>query len=190
MNRKNIPISDVEDQQAANATEEQVNGTKPEGFDEEIEMLAARVRELEQENEGLREQRLRAIADLDNARRRAQEDVLKTVQYANADLLKKILPILDDFERSIEHGTTAREFESFFTGVAMIRDKVKKTLEEIGVKRMETVGQEFDVELHEALMRQPSELPEGTVVAELEPGYLYKDKVIRHARVIVSAGSE
>ena len=71
----------------------------------------------------------------------------------------------------------------------MIDGKFQKLLESHGVKKIETVGQDFDVHLHDALLRQPSDAPEGTVIGELEPGFTYGDKVLRHAKVIVSAGS-
>jgi len=66
---------------------------------------------------------------------------------------------------------------------------MKKLLEGQGGTKIKTVGEPFDVELHEALMRQPSDAPEDTVISELEPGYMFGDKVLRHAKVIVSAGS-
>ena len=135
----------------------------------------------------MRDQRLRAIADLDNARRRAEQDVLTTVQFANEGLLKKFLPIVDDFERSIENATKEQGEDPFVQGVTMIRSKLVKLLEEEGVEKMEALGQPFDVEFHEAMMRQPSDEPEDTILTELEPGYIYKGKVLRHAKVIVSA---
>ena len=162
--------------------------TEATDHDAVIEVLEERVRELETENETLREQRLRAIADLDNARRRAEQDVLTTVQYANASLLKKLLPIVDDFERSVESVSGEQRENPFVQGVEMIRNKLAKLLEEEGVERIEALGKLFDVEMHEALMRQPSDEPENTILQELEPGYTYKGKVLRHTKVIVSAG--
>jgi molecular chaperone GrpE len=148
-----------------------------------------RVAQLEQENRQLREQVMRALADLENIRRRAQQERAETIQYGNERLLREILPIIDDFRRSVDAGAQSKDFENFYQGVSMIDGKFQKLLESQGVKRMETVGQEFDVHLHDALMRQPSDAPEGTVIGELEPGYIYGDKVLRHAKVIVSAGS-
>ena len=172
-----IPVTD------GNEEQRDVRGTEESGTAD----LESRVAELEEEVASLKEGRLRAIADMENARRRAQQDVLNTVQYANADLLKKLLPILDDFHRSIESGAETKDFDAFFRGIELIRNNFSKVLEEVGVERIETVGKEFDVEFHEALMRQPSDEPEGTVLAELEPGYVYKDRVLRHAKVIVAA---
>ncbi len=201
MTSREIPISDGEDTPKAqhdnsssnveNVHEGMVESqdvAAEKDHDAMVRVLEERVRELETENEGLREQRIRAIADLDNARRRAQQDVLNTVRYANEDLLKKFLPIVDDFVRSVESGAETKDFNSFFEGVALIKNKLMKMLEELDVKQIEALGEPFNVDFHEALMRQPSDKPEDTVVAELEPGYTYKDKVIRHAKVIVSSG--
>ncbi|MCB0712506.1 MAG: nucleotide exchange factor GrpE [Ignavibacteriae bacterium] len=191
---REIPISEHQDDVAAGKGAEEIAASSEahvsgEGIDHDavIEMLEARVRELEGESEMLREQRLRAIADLDNTRRRAEQDVLTTVQYANENLLKKLLPIVDDFERSVESVPSEKEGDPFVQGIAMIRNKLAKLLEEEGVERISALGKEFDVNMHEALMRQPSDQPENTVVQELEPGYLYKGKVLRHTKVIVSA---
>ena len=195
MTSREIPISDEkgtpqEKKTDAGAAHEDIVGSHAAGteHDEMIRVLEERVRELETETEALREQRLRAIAELDNARRRAQQDVLNTVRYANEDLLKKFLPIVDDFTRSVESGAETKDFASFYEGVVLIKNKLMKLLEELDVKKIEALGTPFNVDLHEALMRQPSDQPEDTVVTELEPGYTYKDKVIRHAKVIVSAG--
>lgn len=151
--------------------------------------LEERVAELERENQQLRDRALRAVADLDNVRRRAEQERGETIRYANEKLLKQLLPIVDDFRRSVQAGEQSTDFDAFFKGVSMVSDKIGKVLESLGVKKMEAVGQPFDVHLHEALLNQPSDAPENTVITEIEPGYMYGDKVLRHAKVIVSAGS-
>lgn len=193
MTSREIPISDDRDQNAQKGGgHEDIAGTHSENADHDatIAMLEDRVRTLESENEGLRDQRLRAIAELDNARRRADQDVLTAVRYASEEMLRKLLPIVDDFIRSVESGAENKDFNSFYEGVALIKNKLMKLLDDEQVTRIEALGKPFDVEFHEALMRQPSDQPEDTVVVELEPGYIYKDKVIRHAKVIVSAGPQ
>lgn len=148
-----------------------------------------RITALEADNQRLRDQALRAVADLDNFRRRAAQEREQIIQFANDRLLRALLPIIDDFQRSVESGSQTSDYQSFYQGVAMISDKLARMLESQGVKKIPTVGEHFDVNLHEALMRQPSDAPEDTVISELEPGYTYGDKVLRHAKVIVSAGS-
>ena len=180
-----IPIEDGAEQNEEQPTEE-LGTDESTASNDGGEDLAARVAALEVENATLTEARLRAIADLDNARRRAKNDVARSIQYANEDLLKKLLPILDDFHRSVDAGAESRDFDSFFEGITLIRKMMSQTLGEIGVERIDTIGKPFDVEEHEALMRQPSDEEEGTVISELEPGYRYKDKVIRHAKVVVA----
>lgn len=150
---------------------------------------AAELARLREENVKLRDQALRSLAEVENVRRRSAAERESVIQYANEGLLRELLPIVDDFRRSVESGEKARDFEPFFQGISMINDKFSRLLEQRDVKRITTVGEEFNVELHEALMRQPSDAPEGTIVGEIEPGYTYGGKVIRHARVIVSAGS-
>jgi molecular chaperone GrpE len=181
MNKREIPIDDSQEK-TTGETIDAAGATSDSSAEE-------RVAQLEQENSRLREQALRAVADLDNYRRRAQAEREQIVLYGNERLLRSLLPIVDDFQRSVGSGAQTKDFESFFQGVSMINDKLAKMLEAQGVKRMETVGQPFSVDLHEALMRQPSDAPEDTVITELEPGYMYGDKVLRHAKVIVSAGS-
>lgn len=183
MAMSSIPITDNNDDLRDEMPEETTEATDA----AESSDLESRIAELETEIETLKEGRLRAIADMENARRRAQQDVLNTVQYANADLLKKLLPIYDDFERSMQSGEETKDFDAFFRGIELIRKNFAKVLEDVGVEKIETVGREFDVEYHEALMRQPSDEPEGTIITELEPGYVYKDRVLRHARVVVAA---
>lgn len=159
-----------------------------EGGDATVE-LSEQILQLQQENQALREKTLRAIADLENIRRRSQQEAQNTIQYANERLLRELLPVVDDINRSVEAGGQSKDFDSFYQGVAMVRDKVMRVLESQGVKPMKVVGTTFDVAQHEALLRQPSEAPEDTVVGEIETGYTYGERVLRHAKVIVSAGS-
>lgn len=179
MSKREIPIDESEET-TANAETADTGGE--EGPEE-------RMNALEQENQRLRDQAVRTVAELENFRRRAQQEREQLVLFANDRLLRSILPIVDDFSRSVESGGQSRDFESFYQGVSMIYDKLLKLLDAQGVKRMEVVGKPFNVDFHEALMRQPSDAPEDTVITELEPGYTYGDRVLRHAKVIVSAGS-
>jgi len=163
-------------------TGEDLSGqSPPEDAEDEMERLR-------QENGKLRDQALRALAEVENVRRRAALDREVITQYANEGLFRDLLPIVDDFRRSVESGEKARDFEPFFQGIQMINDKLGRLLEGRGVTLIPTVGEPFSVEFHEALMRQPSDAPEDTVIGEIEPGYTFGDRVLRHAKVIVSAG--
>ncbi|HVZ40000.1 MAG TPA: nucleotide exchange factor GrpE [Candidatus Kapabacteria bacterium] len=190
MSTRNIPIdepesnmkdeTDAPDNEAAGG--EEMVGAQEESPEQRIEAL-------ERDNARLRDAALRAVADLENYRRRATAEREQVVIYGNERLLRSLLPIVDDMKRSIDMGGQSRDFDNFFQGVSMINDKFAKLLDGLGVKKIETVGQPFDVNLHEALLRQPSDEPEDTVITELEAGYMFGDRVLRHAKVVVSAGN-
>ena len=188
MSKRDIPIDEPEKTTASGASgSDEHEGSSNAGGEEAT--AEERIAALERDNQRLREQALRAVADLENFRRRAMQERDQVVLYGNERLLRAILPIVDDFHRSVESGAQTRDFDSFYQGVSMINDKVQRILEAQGVKRMQTIGEPFNVDFHEALMRQPSDAPEDSVISELEPGYTYGDKVLRHAKVIVSAGN-
>jgi molecular chaperone GrpE len=186
MSKHNISIDDAEQSDAREEADDQATQETNGGGGDDLE---TRVETLEAENLRLRDQAIRTLAEFDNFRRRTHQEREQYSLYANENLLRGILPIIDDFQRSVESGEQTRDFDNFFKGVAMINDKLVRVLEGLGVVRIKTIGEPFSVDFHEALMRQPSDLPEGTVVGEVEPGYKLGDRVLRHAKVIVSAGS-
>jgi molecular chaperone GrpE len=151
-----------------------------EGNHEKIQLL-------ENEVEKLKDKILRKSAEFENYKRRTENDQLNLLTYAAESFIYKLLPIIDDFERSIKHIESINEIDSLKEGMTLIYDKFVKLLDEQGVKKIESKGKLFDVNYHEAIMQQKAEnvLPH-TVLEEVECGYLYKDKVIRHAKVIVS----
>ncbi len=155
--------------------------------DETQEIIEA----LQKENEELKDKFIRSRAELDNMRRRTIKEKNELIERSNEDLLSRLLPVIDDLESAIESGKNKGESESLLKGVEMIYQKAMKTLEESGVKKMDDfAGKEFDVDYCDALMQAPSEdVPEGNVIQVVQPGYLYKDKVLRHAKVITSAGA-
>ena len=132
---------------------------------------------------------LRLRAEYDNHIKRTTREKNELMTYAGGHMIRKILPILDDLRRTVEH---ARETESrgnnpVLQGVELIVDKFTKLLEAEGVETIDSVGQEFDPDLHEALMsRSSKEHAKGMIIEEYEPGYKYRDKIIRHAKVVVS----
>jgi molecular chaperone GrpE len=142
---------------------------------------------LEKEVDDLKDKILRKAAEFENYKRRTENDQLNLIKYGAESFITKLLPIVDDFERSIKHIESANEIDSLKEGMYLIYDKFVKILEDQGIKKFESKGKTFDVNFHEAVMQQKAEnvLPH-TVIEEIECGYLYKDKVIRHAKVIVS----
>jgi molecular chaperone GrpE len=177
---KEIEINDEE------ATEE----VKDEVVQEEVketEKEEDRVKDLELEVSGLKDKLLRKAAEFENYKRRTENDQLSLLTYAAESFIQKLLPVIDDFERSLEHINDAQDIDAIKNGLKLIYDKFMKALDEQGVKKIEAVGKLFDVDYHEALMQRPDDSVEPhTVLEEIEKGYTYKDKVLRHSKVIVS----
>jgi molecular chaperone GrpE len=144
------------------------------------------LKELEEKINSLQDSLLRKAAEFENYKRRTDNDQMNLLKYAAESFILKVLPVYDDLGRSLSHADESNT-NSVIEGLKLVYDKFTKILDDQGVKKLEVVGNEFDVDFHEALMQQPSgEVPANTVLHEIEPGYLYKDKVIKHAKVIVS----
>jgi molecular chaperone GrpE len=140
----------------------------------------------------LKDQLLRKAAEFENYRKRVENENESFRKYASESVLTKILPVLDDFERSMKAhqaaGQKSADDGGFMRGMELIFNKFKRTLELQGLKHFDVVGKPFDPEFHDALMQVHREnVPAHTVIEEVEKGYLLHDKVLRHARVIVSA---
>jgi molecular chaperone GrpE len=143
---------------------------------------------LEEENLALKDQYIRTRADTDNFRKRILREKQEAIQFANRQLLTDILPVLDDFERAVKSAEASRDFTVFYDGILMIEKQLCDLLErKWGLKRFDSVGEEFDPQRHEALYSE--ERPEHTVSRVLEDymtGYTLYDKVLRAAKVKVS----
>jgi molecular chaperone GrpE len=130
---------------------------------------------------------LRLYSEFENFRRRTSKEKLEMISSANEQVVKSLLPVLDDFERAEKafQGTETKELEGFL----LIYTKFKKTLEQTGLKPMIAKGTDFDPDIHEAItqLSAPDESQKGKVLEEVEKGYLLGDKVLRHAKVVVGA---
>jgi len=130
---------------------------------------------------------IRLYSEFENFRRRTAKEKLDLIQSANEQLLKTLLPVIDDFDRAEKSfkDKNDKDLEGFF----LIRNKFKKILEQAGVKLMDIKsGSDFDADFHEAITQIPSEEKlKGKVVDVVEPGYLLNDKVIRFAKVVVGS---
>jgi molecular chaperone GrpE len=144
-----------------------------------------RILTLERSVDDLRDQLLRRTADLDNMRRRHQQEREQLIFEANRRLITELLSTVDDLERTLEH---AGEKESpMRQGVEMVYNNFLKILERYGVKPMESVGKEFDPHQHDAMMEEPrTDVAPGMVTREIQKGYVLNDSVLRHAKVFVS----
>ena len=131
----------------------------------------------------------RARAELSNARKRFERERQSSYANAKADLLVRLLPIVDDLERAFETLPGDLENDAWVKGVKLVQQKAQALLEQEGVAPIDAVGQEFDPLLHQAVTHEPSgEVPEGHVIAEMQRGYSIGDRVLRPCMVRVSAG--
>jgi molecular chaperone GrpE len=147
--------------------------------------------ELQKQVDQYKDLLLRKAAEFDNFKRRVENDTTNVIRYATESLVDDLLPVMDDFERSLKHSKENNENDALIKGVEMIYLKLSKVLESRGVKAFETVGKEFNVDYHDALMQMPrKDLPPHTVIEEVEKGYMLNDRVIRHAKVVVSSAAE
>ncbi len=143
--------------------------------------------ELEAKVNELEDKLLRKAAEFENYKRRTENDQFNLLSFAAESFITKILPVIDDFERSLDHISDAESAEAIKDGIMLVYDKLIKILDEQGVKKIDSVGKPFNVDYHDALMQVKDDtVPAHTVLEEVEKGYMYKHKVIRHAKVIVS----
>ena len=148
------------------------------------------IEKLKKENAELEEQSLRDKAELVNYRKRKDEEVARMLKYANEDLVKELLPTIDNLERALklEEDAENEDVSKFLSGVKLIYCSTIATLEKYGVKAIDGANKAFDPTYHQAVMTEVREGVEpGMVLEVLQKGYLLKDKVIRPAMVKVSA---
>lgn len=155
------------------------------------ENITAVEEKLKNEVAELKDSLLRRLAEFENYKKRTEVYQSELLKYAAQGFILEILQVYDDFERSLKHVEGAKDIDAIKSGMQLVFDKFTKTLNNQGVSKMETKGKEFDVNLHDALLQQATdEVEPDTVISEVESGYLYKDKVIKHAKVIVSKKPE
>ena len=132
---------------------------------------------------------LRLYAEFYNFKRRTSKERLELLQIAGKDVISDLLTVLDDFERAQKSIETASDILAVKEGVTLVQNKLKSILTQKGLKEMESIGKEFDADLHEGITSIPAPSPDlkGKILDELEKGYLLNDKVIRFAKVIIGA---
>ena len=149
--------------------------------------LREKIRTAEKEIEVLKDQLFRTAAELDNFRKRTEREISNIVRNANEKIIKDILSVIDDFERSLKSAPKRGKGRDFCKGFELIYQKLMTILRGYGLEPMESIGKDFDVEQHDALLQvEREDIPSGVIVEEHEKGYLLNDKVVRHAKVVVN----
>ncbi len=142
---------------------------------------------LEQKVNELNDKHLRLFAEFENYRKRALFERLELIKTASEDIISQLLPVIDDLHRALKAMEAHEDVESFKEGTELIYNKIKKILDQKGLKEMTTLGEVFNTDLHEALTTIPaaSEDLKGRIIEEVQKGYTLNGKVIRYAKVIV-----
>lgn len=170
---------------------EETNNEQIEKYAEELSKAKIKTEQLEKDIEAYKDKLLRKAAEFENYKRRTENDQLNLIKYAAEPFILKLLSVVDDFERSLQHIENAKDVDSLKEGIKLVYEKMMKLLNEQGVTKIESVGKPFDVQYHEALMQRPADnVSPHTVLDEIEKGYMYKDRVLRHAKVVVSEDND
>lgn len=187
---KNQSVDQTAEANINSQTEEQIVEEK--GVEEisEMEKLQNEINALKDEVNTWKDKFLRKMAEFDNYKKRVEQDQLQLIKYANEKLIKDLLPVIDDFERSLTFSKDELKNNAVLQGVEMVYNKLMKILTDYGLKKIDALNQPFDFNLHEALLQVPKDGVEPlTVIEEVEKGYILHDKVIRHSKVIVASES-
>ena len=137
--------------------------------------------------EELKDKLTRQMAEFDNFRKRTEKEKSAMYEIGAKDIIEKILPVVDNFERGLGAVTEEQKEDSFVSGMEMIYKQIMTTLDSVGVKAIEAVGNEFDPDFHNAVMHvEDEEVGENIVVEEFQKGYTYRDTVVRHSMVKVA----
>jgi molecular chaperone GrpE len=153
----------------------------------QLELSQAKGREVMEKLRDQHEKMLRAAADLDNFKKRAQKEKEELQKYGAEKLLRAFLPVIDNLDRALEHAKSPAEFQSFVQGVAMTRKLFEDTLAKNGVRPFSAMGQAFDPRMHEAMQQlERADVPPNQVVSELLRGFMLNDRLLRPAMVMVS----
>ena len=182
MTKKQEEIQDeevIKDEQGTKATKKSKSSKKEKKLD--------RIEELEQELTESKDKFLRLFAEFDNFKKRTAKERMDFRATAGMDTLQAFLPVMDDFDRAKKVAENEDNDEVFSEGVKLVYQKLKSVLTSKGIKVMESTGETFDPELHEAITEipAPTEDMQGKIIDTIEQGYYLHDKIVRYARVVV-----
>ena len=172
------------------------NDSAPAGAETGGQTADARIAELEAEVVRLKDQALRALAEAENTRRRAQREIEDNNKYAVANFARDVLPLADNLRRALdtltpEERAANEKLEKFAQGIELVEREFLATLDRHHVKRVDPLGQAFDHNLHQAVMQlEAADKPPGTVVQVLQPGYTIHGRLLRPAMVVVAKGGQ
>ena len=187
LNQEQTENTEVNNTPEENQTEENAETAPEENELDELSKLKSLVTEHESQIESQKKEYLFLMAEFDNFRKRTLRERTELVKTAAESAFKGLLPIVDDFERGLAAIKDSADADTVKEGMELIYNKLIKYLEKSGVKAMNTTGEAFDAEIHEAVALVPAteEKMKGIIIDTIEKGYIYNDKILRHAKVVV-----
>jgi molecular chaperone GrpE len=154
---------------------------------DEVTALKLELEKQKEESQKNHDQYLRALAEVDNIRKRTQREREEYIKYASLPVFKKLLPVIDDLERAINMSANSNDFEGLYKGVTMITGKLQELIQGEGVKPIDCLDKPFDPQMHQPLMVEANDAYEKNIVMEeLQKGYTMQGRVIRPSLVKVS----
>ncbi len=193
MNQEHTNETAMSNNEELNNNQEQLNvegeNTSAESQENNTTSANEAVRDFEAELKEKDDKYLRLYAEFENYKRRTSAERIELFKTAGQEIMLAMIPVLDDFERALKAMETATDISSVKEGIELVSHKFKNTLVSKGLKPMESVGQPFNADLHEAITNipAPTEDMKDKVIDEVEKGYYLGEKVIRYAKVIVGA---
>lgn len=180
-------VKKTKNNQEANTFPEEQPSVAPDNGDQDIKELLSKLEAREKEAKENYDKYLRAVADLENYRKRAAKEKADAIKFGQENLIKDILPQLDSLELALGHAETSENFEAFKKGLHLVREQLLGCLYRHGVERIEACGREFDPNVHEAMLQVESEKHGANkVVDEFQSGYTLHGRLLRPAKVSVS----
>lgn len=177
------PVNNGEDLMDLNADSDVAGSNHLSNPPEEVSALE----KAQEEAAEWKDKYLRLVAEFDNFRKRTARERIELTQTAGKDIVVSLLDVLDDCDRAQKQLDSSTDVQAIREGVQLVFNKLRNTLQLKGLKQMESVGQPFDADLHEAITEIPAPRPEaaGKVIDQVQPGYYLNDKIIRFAKVVV-----
>ncbi len=192
-NKKNTPETDTEDMDNSEViTDETPEEEITETAGETDAEMAAELEQLQAENKKLKEDFLRAFADAENIKKRCAQEIEKNNKYAVSSFAKSLLTVADNLHRAIEavaQNENKENCEALLKGVELTENELQKVFGKFGIAKMESLNKIFDPNFHQVIqeVEDPSK-PAGTIIAELQTGYMINDRILREAMVVVTKG--
>lgn len=182
---------EIKEEKSASKKEENLSQEEQACWDGQEEL-----EQLKEENKKLKEDYLRAYADAENTKRRCTQEIEKNNKYAISNFAKNLLSVADNLDRALksipeDKKDDCEHLKNLLTGVEMTQHELDKVFEKFGIKKMDIIGTKFDPNYHQVIQEvEDKEKPNGTIISELQSGYMINDRILREAMVIVSKGGK